>query len=159
LTFPAGFAYLSVQKLTKHYQNKVQQFFLLRFNNFTILNYSYTIPCKAARFSTSPKNHKTMQQYLPWWKPYFPTLLQLNVCFPIRARNVSESQVQRYLLGVGGLLSHQTQLLLPLLSHLGDDGVEEAELFAPLVHLVLGVLEHHLEAVVSQDAGESLQVR
>lgn len=64
----------------------------------------------------------------------------------------------RYLLGRGDLLGHETQLLLPLLSHPGDDGVEEAELLALLVHLVVGVFEHHLEAVVSQDAGEHLLV-
>lgn len=74
-----------------------------------------------------------------------------------RAGNVTNGQVRRYLLGSGGLLSQETQLLLPLLSDLGDDGVEEAELLALLVHLVVGVFEHHLEAVVSQNGGQSLR--
>lgn len=61
-----------------------------------------------------------------------------------------------YLLGGCSLLSQETQLLLPLLSRLGDDGVEQAELLALLVHLVVGVFEHHLEAVVAQDGREGL---
>lgn len=59
--------------------------------------------------------------------------------------------------GGGSLLCQQPQLLLPLLSHLGDDGVEQAELLALLIHLVLRVLKHDLEAVVSEDGGESLR--
>ena len=66
--------------------------------------------------------------------------------------------VASHLLCVGGLLGQETQLLPPVLAHLGDDGVEQAELLALLVHLVVGVLEHHLEAVVAKAAWYNLRV-
>lgn len=68
------------------------------------------------------------------------------------------TETKFHLLGGSGLLGQQTQLLLPLLSHFGDDGVEEAELLTLLVHLIVGILKHHLEPVVSQDAGQGLQI-
>lgn len=57
------------------------------------------------------------------------------------------------------MLSQETQLLLSLLSDLGDDGVEQTELLALLVHLIVWVFEHHLETIIAQQCGKSLKVR
>lgn len=53
-------------------------------------------------------------------------------------------------------LGQHLQLLLPLLAHLGDQRVEQSVLLALLVHLVVGVLKHHLETVVAEDARGAL---
>lgn len=49
------------------------------------------------------------------------------------------------------LLNKLAEFLPPLFTHLRHDGVEQPELLAPLIHLVIRVLEHHLETVVHQE--------
>lgn len=70
-----------------------------------------------------------------------------------RKHQQGSTPLQPHLLGCG----QQTQLLAPLFADLGDDGVEQAELLALLVHLVLWVFKHHLKAVISQNAGKGLR--
>lgn len=49
------------------------------------------------------------------------------------------------------LLNKLAEFLPPLFSHFRHDGVEQPKLLASLVHLVIRVLEHHLEPVVRQE--------
>lgn len=49
------------------------------------------------------------------------------------------------------LLNKLAEFLPPLFAHFRHDGVQQPELLAPLIHLVIWVLEHHLETVVHQE--------
>ncbi len=57
------------------------------------------------------------------------------------------------------LLNQLAEFLPPLFPHLRHDGVEQPELLAPLIHLVIRVLEHHLETLVRQEIGYGLETR